>query len=715
MSLSSNQSDQQELIKPFMIRPLTINSGISQRANADNGTKMIQPLCLNERRSESNSAATHIAPEQTQPAADNNARMIVPLYIDEHRNSTQKHTTEAAEMAHISAEQGRPLIADERPHPIALSPITDAKPLQPAPVLAESQHPEESTSAIVETPDGLFLVSSDGKHNDRICNFSVRPCRSIKDVFLDHTALRVELTLYIDGVEQSSRVCIPAESMDNIVAIIQKRHPGCWVSSVVPKAAARIVEHIRQRYKQIPMYTCFRHVGWRLINGQHIYLHDGLAGKLGEFAQVQTGYALVSQNVTQKESCAGAYYALRLSSDSTKVIPLFLFAHLALLWSAFKDAGHAPQFLLFVTGPSGALKTAVCKVLFTFFNTNTPQSPASFKDTSAALEAKMDAAIDSVLLVDDYHPATTSLERNNLRFTLERIVRFYGDSIGRDRCTANMELQPSLEPHGMCVLTGEDTDGTESTLLRCLIIEVTKGTFDADALTVLQDNPVLWSTYLSGFVSYVSNNYDQLLNLIKTSFPILRKRYSQTLKNASRLIDAAAYLSITAELVIDYFRFSDPQSAVITDSTLADWERAIISALSASRSLSTCSSPSLLFSSALTQMLSSGQLIIAADRAAFLRSQGTYAGYTEKEKMWLIPEHVYTAVCRYWQSLGKPVKVSQSAMNKDLASKGLIETQRENRSNGETKLYYTVKSSFGNRARFLVVDPIIMDQLLADT
>lgn len=561
---------------------------------------------------------------------------------------------------------------------------------------------------------GVFLTTLKTNKKIQLTNFFLHPVRIITDIYVDRTDLRIEFILTVNEKEKPAHIFVYSGEIDSLMPRIQKIDPTCWINSAYPKASARILEQIRKQLIKVPQCICFKQVGWQKYCGEHIYAHDGISGSLDAFTLVETGKTLLSNVSSSREASKGAYMVLQLSSDPSKIVPIFLFAHLSLMWSIFKEAGHSPQFLFFINGTSGALKTAVSKFMFSFFNSDKIESPSSFKDTSASLEVKMSQTVDSVLLVDDFHPATTAQERNSLRYVLERIIRFFGDSIGRSRCNVDMTLKEAFEPHGMCMLTGEDTAGTESTLLRCVIIEVSKGTFDGKVLAVLQENPLLWSSHLAYFVKYVGQNYDQIQELIKKSFPLLRERYAKELYGANRLVDAATYLAITARVVIDYFKRVDYTSVYASEDTFFAWERAILDALIVSKSLSRQSSPALLFTEAISQLYASGQIVLAEGKDQYQSQKDSFVGFKDGNKWWLCPGPAYSAVRKYWLNLGKVFVISQTVLFKDMASKGLIYTEIEKRTSGENKNYYTLKSSFGNRARFLVISYDAMDQFLAE-
>ena len=77
--------------------------------------------------------------------------------------------------------------------------------------------------------------------------------------------------------------------------------------------------------------------------------------------------------------------------------------------------------------------------------------------------------------------------------SLEQIIRFVGDGIAKSRATPTMERQPEQRPQGMIAITGEDSSGSHSSLLRCLFVQVMKDSYDKELLSSLQRHPNLWT------------------------------------------------------------------------------------------------------------------------------------------------------------------------------------------------------------------------------
>lgn len=174
--------------------------------------------------------------------------------------------------------------------------------------------------------------------------------------------------------------------------------------------------------------------------------------------------------------------------------------------------------------------------------------PANFNDTMTALEIKMGMTRDEVFLVDDFRPSSMNSELTKMRGNLEKLIRFYGDGIGKGRGSIELKLREEYKPHSMCAVTGEYIHGTASSLQRLLIVSIDKNTYDRELLEFYQDNPWIFRTHINFFITYLSQNAQKIINYISSKYIEKRANYTYYL-NSKRLVDAAVCMEPTAEIV----------------------------------------------------------------------------------------------------------------------------------------------------------------------
>ncbi len=192
---------------------------------------------------------------------------------------------------------------------------------------------------------------------------------------------------------------------------------------------------------------------------------------------------------------------------------------------------------------------------------------------------------DEVLLVDDYRPSALRTEAARMNGSFEKLVRFYGDGIGKGRGNAQLKLRSEFKPMSMCAATGEFLHGTASSLLRLLIIHVDKKTYDKTMLKFYQDNPLIFTTHIKYFTDYIAEKYPDIVNYIRAGFPKYRALYGASLTE-SRLIDAAVCLRITGDIVLEMYA---NQCGLVCPFDVACqldiWHNVILNAVSESQTL----------------------------------------------------------------------------------------------------------------------------------
>ena len=126
-------------------------------------------------------------------------------------------------------------------------------------------------------------------------------------------------------------------------------------------------------------------------------------------------------------------------------IPLLSLVYLSVLVEAFRRVNIEPNFVVWLHGTTGSRKTTIGQLFlshFGQFSSKTP--PASFKDTANNIERKAFSTKDTLLLIDDYHPEASRYEATKMATNAQRVLRMYGDRIGRGRLKATTEYQKPM-------------------------------------------------------------------------------------------------------------------------------------------------------------------------------------------------------------------------------------------------------------------------------
>lgn len=457
-------------------------------------------------------------------------------------------------------------------------------------------------------------------------------------------------------------------------------------------------EYISERFKNAKDKKIYKFIGWANINKKLVYLTDNEVIGLKERSDnicVKTGKRLIKdENINNINSAKLAYRLLDLANDKSKIIPLFLFLHISLLKTIFQLAGVEPQFILAIIGLTGSMKTSVSKEMFSIFNRDNigDKISASFKDTITALEQKGYEYKDSPLIIDDFHPAASVKEKNQLNETFQFLLRTYGDCIAKSRSTKNLTRAIEFKPRGLAIITGEDINSIgESSSARLLIINVESSTYNKEVLSYFQDNKLIVPTYVYYFLEYVANNSHRIINYISTNFNRYRNKYSKKFKH-NRYADMFSCFMLIRDIIADYYI-----SLGICNNELFDFEEIIFKVIQEHQKRMSIQDPAIMFVIAINEFSNSGKYRILDKQDS--SNYSNIIGYEDKDKYYLIPGTTLNAVKQYWKSQGSVFTMSKEGTNKALQLLDVIETEIEG---GKTRR--TIKVKINNKySRYLVI------------
>lgn len=557
----------------------------------------------------------------------------------------------------------------------------------PEPPVLVSARPVWGTSQgmVVNTNEGPALLS----------NFEVHATLR-KNIKQRNTPDAEELELDVTCGGEHRMLTIAAAELENVVPMIVRKFPSCYTNVDASKASARIANAIRDQLPSLPTSTVIKSPGFIKLDGLWVYAHD--AAKCDRSIEFRTGCTIpCNPQISPQQALHAAIGVLELSENLLVTLPLLILAHLGPCYAFFEAAGFPPHFVSALIGSTGSFKTAIAQALFRPFK-ELPETPeASFRDTPTALEVKIGEASGRTLVVDDYQPAVTSTAGRENLGKLEHVVRLFGDGIAKSRSNSELGRAKEFKPAGCCLITGEDSGGSHSTLLRCLTIPIKKGDIDGRRLKFYQDNPDYLRTHLYHFLEWAGLNGDALVDFIKQEFQPEREYFAAALQEP-RQVDIAATLMLMARIILRYAQ------AITGDTRISDvqdrWRAAIISLLMRSEEQSREMDPVEMYLEAVFALNDTGKIQIAPTQAAFRR--GHHIGFVKEGTWWLFPADIYAKVTRFWQEQKIVFPLTSGKIHALLAQSGLIKTASEKRK-GCTKVLYMIKSTLEGRPRMLVL------------
>lgn len=553
-------------------------------------------------------------------------------------------------------------------------------------------------SNLIEHPEGFFSMLL----GVLITNFTIE----LHNILCIHgmngqCSELLEYSVKAKGRYQAIRCKIEIESLDRLPDKIRGSVAGCLMNMQVGKVDAMIVFHVRSQLFNIPRTDEYSCSGWNNIVGVWRYCQKNTEIRYSS-ARFNTSFQIACDpSMTPRAAMQSAMGMLALSDDPAVIVPLVLYAFLGVLFTLFEQAGFPPRLLLFVNGKTGSLKTAACSVVFNLSGDPKNNIPATFRDTIASVEAKFPTYVDQTLLLDDYSPATTAGNRADMNRLLEAVIRYYGDGKGRGRSNATVTKSTTLIPRGLCCITGEDTGGSQSSLLRCVLIDVANGTLKGDVLAKYQQDPRRWTTVFQHFVDFVSPNFENFAQIIRNHFSERRELFGNVLK-AGRLIDSAAFLSLTGDILRSYGESIGYYTKAESAELAVVWNTAIATALVKSEEASSELDPVRFYLSTLFEAVDSGAEYIAPDKETFLRDTGIL-GYADNGLWHVWPDRVYAMATKRCQLQQKMYPLSITKTHAALGDANLIEVTMEKRKD-KLQANYLRRESFGVRPRMLVIN-----------
>lgn len=464
---------------------------------------------------------------------------------------------------------------------------------------------------------------------------------------------------------------------------------------------AELQNLLREELAACPHRFVFQRSGW-IERGKKgfTYVEDG-ALPPDKSLVYETGFSFLRglQPRPPHQLAAEAWQLLHLGAEPAAGVVPFLFAHLGLMHDLFERAGHRPNFLLFMEGTTGSLKTAVASLLFNFSGRPEENIPASFRDTSASMEIGFDRYRDRVFLVDDFCPAADSASQREMGKSLEQLIRFFGDGKSRSRATPKMDTAVEKKPCGLVAITGEDVTGSHSSLLRCLFLTIHKNTYDKELLRGFQEDPSRWTEYLALFVSELAPQANNIIDVVRRTYLDFRKVGEERLKE-KRLADTYAFLALTTELVLQVMGRFLPESP---DNYRQVIYPAIWGACLASEQKAAQANPARIFAQTVIDLYDRNQFPLGKIED-YVASPEDFVGVQANGQWLLHGKSVFPMVCSSYSSGGKKFPLSAPALWRNLVANGVLTPSTVNTKNGP-KIEYGTKVPFGSRPRLLVIDP----------
>ena len=554
---------------------------------------------------------------------------------------------------------------------------------------------------------GCISLVYDSDFNQKcfaICNFNI----SAEKIIIQDNGLFIEKYCIF-------RCVLGSNKESKIVKIkYSELNSDKWILSIlgvkyclfpINKAYEYLKVYMSQQFENISAEIEYIHVGWRVIDNRFVYLHGG--GAIGGYNLNITGdkekIIRIDSGINKEKALIDSINMINISDNKLKTVPLLIYSHLAVIREVYVQAGFEPHFIMWIYGLTGSMKTSVSKVFFNLFNRERDYISGTFKDTKTAVEIKASEYKDSILLLDDYHPTTLSTEKKAMESLASHVLRIYGDGISKSRSNKNLGKAQEYPPRGLCVITGEDIIGGESSVARFIGIEVCPGDYKTDVLTYYQNNPLVYSTHIYYFIEWVSENFYKIMNFIKCNFNFYRNEVLNEFRH-KRLSDSYAFLCLTYDILFEYCNNTNNTDISILFYNIKNIIKEVIKLHEQS---TTNQDPAILYLIAIQELILSKRCKVL-DKNENKNENSNIIGYKDDDYYYLIPGVAYNNVIEFWKRQNIEFPVSSDRVNKALDELKIIKTSLE----GNT-IKRTVKNSInGERKRYLTIYRRAMENIL---
>lgn len=352
----------------------------------------------------------------------------------------------------------------------------------------------------------------DGKGGPKYSPIANFIARIVCDLVLDDDAEpQREFVVEVDLAGDRFTLQIPVAEFARMGWVLTRLGPQAIVYPGQQQHARAAIQRLSTEIRKERIFT---HIGWRRHDSEWIYLQGGGAldaqGICGD-VQVQLPPNVDRYRVQPTADAEGRIRAIRASLRFLSLAPDRI--SFPLLAAVYRAPLGKVDFSLFLTGPSGAFKTALAALCQQHFGAGMDAGnlPGHFGSTGNALEELAFRTKDSLLVVDDFVP-TEGLMDGELRETAERLFRNAGNQQGRGRLERHGRLRSPRPPRGLVLATGEEVPRGRSLRARLLIVELEPGEVDRMVLSTCQRAACQgeFAGAMAGFLSWVAGRYEEI-------------------------------------------------------------------------------------------------------------------------------------------------------------------------------------------------------------
>lgn len=363
---------------------------------------------------------------------------------------------------------------------------------------------------------------------------------------------------------------------------------------------------------------------------------------------------------------------------------------------AFRAALGPVDFAMWLMGPTGCFKSELAVLISQLWGQQHDRRhlPLSWTATPTAMETLLFCAKDTVVVIDDFVPRGSAMERDRLHALAERVLRSLGNGSARARGTASGGLRRDHPPRASVLVTAEDAPRGHSARARSLLLELTHGDIQPAALSERQAAGAsgAYARAMSSYLLWVGER------LVAGRPPRLTDRARELRDLAAsdqmhrRTPGIAADLGVGLELILEFALEAGAIDVTERDALWADGWAAIGAAAGAQRDHHVEEEPASTFLRLIASAVATGRAHLCSTtggepaqarrwgwrpvqvgEAEVMRPGGDQVGWVDLggAQVYLEPDAAYRAVQAYAPD-GHGLPVSPSTLRRRLHERGLL-------------------------------------------
>jgi hypothetical protein len=517
----------------------------------------------------------------------------------------------------------------------------------------------------------------------------------------DFTGHIAEETNYDNGLDRVTRLTIHGKTHDGrefpVAEISAAEFASMgwvlnnWGVSAVIYAGNSIKDKLREaiqhhsREQGCISKQQYGHTGFRVINGQRVYLTNSgaigldnvcvqLEGKLKEYSLPTS-----VEKAARKPAAKASLGMLTIGAPQI-CYPLWGAMYLAPLSEIIE-----PNFTIWCYGETGSGKTSTCAEFLRHFGErwDFKNMPENWISTKATILKHCFICKDVPLIVDNYVPAGTGMDAAKQETLIRDVLQAIGDHSARNRLNQDTTDKPGYPPRGLLIATGEqEPPGGYSTTARIISLEFRNDSehhpqsVDLVKLGKYQQATALnRQNNMTGYITWLIENYDTL----RAELPkrIRDERTNFAVKGIHpRTPDAFASLYVATALALDYCQSVGGLTEKEKQAHLETTRAVYLELAQRQTTAVNDDNPARRFIRVVEALLLQGRIYVLSTQenrpAEGIDRKGDFVGWEDEQFYHLLVEPTYNAVCRFATGESRPFTISSRALYRALATQEML-------------------------------------------